>query len=229
MNHISKIVKSTALLGALAFVSAVSSQAGTLTLWDSWGGGNGLGGGEYTITGDAYIATLASSYSASTRVGAGFESFCLEENVGIYSGTPYNYSISSKAQTQNDALSLGTAYLYSQFANGVLAGYNYTNLTQRALDADDLQIAIWWLENEGSWVYNASNKFELAVFTKFGSVVGARADNNGLYGAAVLNITDSNGADKQDQLVRVPDGGLTVALFGFAVLGLALIRRKIAA
>lgn len=230
MNNIVKILKSTGFIGALAFVSALNSQAGTITLTDSWGGGNGLGGGEFTANGDAQLTNIANLYyNAKAKVGSGFETFCLEESQGIQLGVSYNYAISQTTKNVIDPLSVGSAYLYAAFSNGNLAGYNYTNLAQRSLDADTLQIAFWWLEDEVGFSYDATNKFELAVVTQFGSIAKAKADNNGLYSVAVLNITDANGRDRQDQIVRVPEGGVTVALLGFAVLGLAVIRRKMTA
>ena len=51
-----------------------------------------------------------------------------------------------------DALSKGTAYLYSQFANGSLAGYIYGYGATRATAAGELQEAIWWLEGENGGV-----------------------------------------------------------------------------
>jgi hypothetical protein len=47
----------------------------------------------------------------------------------------------------------------------------------------------------------------------------------GEYGVYVLNLT-SGTTNNQDQLILVPDGGLTVMLLGLGVGGLALISRK---
>jgi hypothetical protein len=46
----------------------------------------------------------------------------------------------------------------------------------------------------------------------------------------VMNVTRGDGAKAQDMLVyvtvQIPDGGMTVAMLGLGLLGLAAVRRK---
>ncbi len=163
--------------------------------------------------------------------GMGFETFCLEYTEHFTPGGTYNYTISQAAihggiSNGSDPLSLGTAWLYLNFAEGNLAGYNFTNGANRTTNAGQLQDTIWWLEGERPDP-GATNPFEQLVISQFGSATNAMADNNGTYGVAVLNLYDLNGGLAQDQLVLVPDSGTTAVLLGVGLLGLFLFHRKI--
>ena len=191
-------------------------------------------GGEFNAS-SATLNPTALGYASSTMMnyhghGMGFETFCLEYNEEFIPGGTYNYTISQAAihggTTTFDPISLGTAWLYLHFAEGNLTGYDYTNAANRTADAGLLQNAIWWLEQEHNLTYDSSNKFELAAFNRFGGEAGARADNNGFYGVAVLNLYDLNGGLAQDQLCLVPDSGTTAVLLGVGLLGLFLFKRK---
>jgi hypothetical protein len=132
--------------------------------------------------------------------------------------------------------------LYSQFAQGTLAGYNYdTADSGRQNSAAALQKTIWWLENE-NYSSGASpdpgNIFSSAVLSEFGSLADARADAMGLYGVSVLNMGDAVTNYKyQDQLIltpppssglpTIPDGGNSLLLLGLALGGLAWMKRRL--
>ena len=175
----------------------------------------------------------------------GFQTFCLEYNEFIALGETYNAQVSYGAINggvggwtpdpdgpgplrQIDPVSLGSAYLYTLFATGTLSGYDYSNGMGRAADAEQLQKAIWFLEDERtlSEAGGYGNEFLSAAVTKFGSVAGAKANNNS-YNVGAINLWSDAGVDKQSQLImRVPDGGVTALLLGFGLSGLALLRRK---
>lgn len=164
------------------------------------------GGGEFLVT----VNDLDS-----------FITFCLQRteyidfsNEFIVAGVNTYAETDPSAQGGNsqgrDPLSSQTAWLYSQFRAGTLAGYNYNN-ANRWQSANDLQNAIWWFENEltsdpNNAFVNAAN---LAVSNGF----------SGLGNVRVMNLQFRNGAEAQDQLVLVPEPA-TLALFG-AGLGLA--------
>jgi hypothetical protein len=247
-------------IAAVALATAFGSTAFGLTITVNRYGGNfatsggqaeGVGGGEFTITADD--PSIVANYNALARVGAnGFETFCLEYNQHISVPATYNAEISGGARPGGgggvngvDLISIGTAYLYSQFALGVLSGYHYDAAhtgayANRALSAGALQAAFWFLEQEVTLTdLQVNNNFFLGLLginSNADATVGAqRADASGynLHGVAVLNLGASPTFPNQDQLVkassaRVPDGGATLSLLGAALCGISFLRRKIA-
>lgn len=119
-----------------------------------------------------------------------------------------------------DPLDQRTAYLYTQFRNGSLSGYNYgINGSGDPTSANLLQNAIWYFEQEN--VGNqSSNPFVIAA---------NNAVNNGqwsgLGNVRVLNLYYENGSRAQDQLTMVPEPS-TLALLGSGVAALCFRRRK---
>lgn len=224
-----KLFGKIASLAALAALVSAPSVLGVQVGIDRVTGYYAGNGGEFTITG---LSTwdYAPVARATGFYGEGFQSFCMEldESLSIpnlYTATINDRTIAGGAEnTGPDPVSLGTAYLYSQFAQGVLSGYNYT--VPRSTSAGQLQQAIWALENEIAWITDGSNPFINSVLTEFGTETGAKADANGAYNVYVLNITSGNGL-RQDQLwYHVPDGGSTLALLGFGLLGVSAYGRK---
>lgn len=180
--------------------------------------------------------------------GLGFETFCIEINQFISLPGTYDASISLGARPGGaggdgtvDNISIGTAFLYSQFAAGSLAGYTYANGSGRAASAENLQKAIWFMEDEidlGT-AGGIANIFLNAVITQFGSLISGQIDNN-IFDVAALNLGARPGFARQDQLIMhdngfsipdpvpVPDGGMTVMLLGLGLTGLGLMRRQLA-
>jgi hypothetical protein len=123
--------------------------------------------------------------------------------------------------TGRDPISSQTAWLYTQFRNGTLAGYNGTTGAM-----DSLQWAIWVLEDEepsvpaGAWrplalqFINEANQAVANGFTGLGDV-------------RVLNLVSWDGVDIQDQLalVTTPEPP-TIALLLCGLFGLAVTRRR---
>jgi len=207
----------------------------------------------YVAAGGTLLGSAnGTAMSPSGGLPMGFETFCIEFNEFISLPGTYTASISSYAQyggvggfidhdanpstPTRDYISVGTAYLYSRFAQGLLAGYTYANGGTRAADAVKLQKAIWYLEEEISFsdAGGVANGFlTAAILANGGTVLSARA-NNTVYNVGVLNLGGDFPNQKQDQLIlnnmgfSVPDGGLTLMLMGFGLGGLALMRRKLA-
>ena len=231
-----KMTKSTSLAFAAVLFAAVTSIASanslTLTQYSLYSYSDG---GEFTVTSsDAQLQTIQSLYGSKAIVNGGFEVFCLEDNQYFNNGGTYSYGISDAAipggvsggVNGRDPVSLGSAWLYTQFAAGTLANYNYTAGVGRENSAGLLQKAIWSLDGEITTATTANNIFLQAAATQYGSVAAAEADNNGTFNVGAINL--GTNSENQDQIVLrpVPDGGVTIALFGAALLGLGLMRKR---
>lgn len=230
-------------LGLAAATFALSAMAVpvpvTVTRVSGYYTGNG---GEFTILGSPWANP--NHYSAKTLVTlggvTGFQSFCVELNEFI-GGTRFaelntGAVHGGKGGGDPDPLSIGAAWLYKQFAEGNLLGYDYTPGPGREASAMALQDTIWWLEDEIGGPAPV-NLFTALLVTKFGSAAAAKVNYDPTtagFRVAVLNMwgkdTITGGVDynapKQDMLVYLPDGGLTIALLGCGLLGLAALRRK---
>jgi hypothetical protein len=221
-------LKSFALLATLAG-SVTLAQADTLTLSQNSNYSVGIGG--------AFIATPTSGwidnslYSGAAKIaGGGFLTYCIEYSEHFAPGGTYNYmvnggavngGVSGQTSLNYDGVSNGTAFLYSQFAQGNLAGIAGFAYDTSATGYGFLQNAIWHLEGE------IASSNALADYAK-ANVANWNADSNGSYGVSALNLTYLGGARAQDQLYyhKIPDQGLTVALLGLALVGVAGFRRK---
>jgi hypothetical protein len=220
---------------------AVMGDAITITRISGYYTGSG---GEFNITpvGGALPGVL-SSYASVATYGGGFESFCIEKNEYIGIPETVNFTMTNSAVNGGvsggnpDPISKGTAFLYSQFAAGTLAGYTYTTAGgNRSVSAGQLQNAIWCLEGEGSC---ESNPFLSLVDSTFGNRLAAEQANGGTYAVMALNNTTPGGTRRQDMLVygyREDGGGLaavpepgSMLLLGSGLLGLGsgLFRKKV--
>lgn len=249
-NQAAKVVMKqqvlTTILGVVLASGAASVQAAmTMTYSQSTdtqtvNGGPGWRGGEFNVTpGTGWSVGALAGYANSAKQGSAFRSFCLELTEFTSDANPLYAVLNSEAvgggtDTTNpggtgDPLSYGTAWLYSQFARGVLAGYNYAstigNPSARDTSAGLLQEAIWALEDEvsapvGNIFYNAA----VAAFANAKSSAPA-----GTFGVYALNIYgNSNLTDrKQDMLYfAVPEPSTWFAGIGaLCFLGFSALRR----
>ena len=236
-----------AVLVGMAMVPAL--LADQVTTVNSYGPYQTGQGGEFTLRPDAQLSwVLGEGYVDTVTknvlgLNGTFQTFCLEGQEFIYPNTTFDVVLGTSAirggvGPGGDPLSVGAAWLYHEFLiagdyDG-LAAYDYANPGRSGAgsSADLLQRAIWWLEGEEGEVYNTLNPYEAAVVTKFGSQEGAKGDNNGQYAVMVLNMyAAGHGGDadylRQDMLVGVPDGGLTLTLLGMGLGSLAMISRRI--
>ena len=209
-------------------------------------------GGEFTLSpvqGQLDVSGYSANALTQTRniggVNGSFQTFCIEESEYCYPNGVVDVSKSSSADHggvlgSRDTLSQGTGWLYSQFASGTLGGYNYTG--DRHASASQLQNAIWMLEGEIATVDYGNPYVQLVTSASaFGSWSTAIADAQPSdFGVWALNLT-TDGSSRQDQLyydgtkeslgttptTNVPDGGMTLAMLGFAVAGLARLRRRV--
>ncbi len=88
-----------------------------------------------------------------------YSSFCLEENEPVGIGQKYDVIVNTEALLGGtnygaaglqggDPLDPMTAYLYTEFRAGTLAGYDYNPAGTRAASAGALQDVIWFIEDE---------------------------------------------------------------------------------
>ena len=164
-----------------------------------------------------YAPIIGSGYGSDVTVSNGFESFCISRNAYIrIPGTYYAFVNTNGVYfPDNFTISKGTAWLYSQFAHGVLTGYRYAgaelfdfghSLSARAEDAHGLQLAIWTLEGQYwygagpgpfSLVEDLGNPWLDMVATVFGGgtnglLTAMGANNPGDYNVGVINLNYIN-------------------------------------
>ncbi|MFN0011314.1 MAG: hypothetical protein ACKVS8_06685 [Phycisphaerales bacterium] len=180
-------------------------------------------GGEFTatpLTGSAGVVGLLADLSPTT-----FETFCVEANEHYRPGDTYAFVINTGAvqggvggQTSPnfDPLDPRTAYLYHHFRNKTLALFDYS-AGGRQGSAGALQQAIWFIENEGG----TNNAF---VALAEAAILGGAW--SGIGDVRVLNLSNGEFPNAQDQLTIVPGGIPTPGAGLLASLGLAAAARR---
>lgn len=131
MNLRNKILAASLTVVALAFASSSSFGLGTLNISrtaDYYAGS----GGEFTVqfksdAGSPSIGEQAiiDGYDAKAKIGNAIQVFCLELDTYISVPSDYEYSIDNQVLAKTKAIGKGTDYLYSQFAQGLLADYDF--------------------------------------------------------------------------------------------------------
>jgi hypothetical protein len=214
-----RIVGRVVLLLTLAWLTPHVAQADEIAMGDTLviqqifpEGNTGAGPFIATVNGDSASA---------------FVTFCMQADVGSWSdlGAPLSvvgvtdFASSVSPSEGGDAsgqnyLSSQTAWLYTQFREGSLAGYD-----QSVNSADALQWAIWQLEDEksipvGEGYSDLANSFvalaDQAVANGFSGIGDVR----------VVNLVTAAGQDAQDQLTLLPEPSSfeLLALGSFALL-----------
>ncbi len=238
------------VLGMVAVPALLANQISTV---DGYGPFQTGSGGEITIKLGAGMDGYAQFYHNSkalnqvtgTEKQPNIQTFCVEHAETVYGNTTYDVGLSSKTQMSLKELTIGAAYLYYNFADGSLAGYNFNGTTAaRKTSADQLQKAIWYFMGEDLTIESSNPFWKLANDNGFG---GLADYNNGRFGVEVINVwglghLNDPSYKRQDLLIRtsdksytpptdpgvpVPDGGATVGLLGMALAGLATAGRKL--
>jgi hypothetical protein len=204
---------------ALIIGAAASAQADSIRL-DTSTYSSGIGG-EFRAT---QISGYAGQLGGSTSLSAGsFQTFCLEHGENFRPGDIYNLTLNTAAVFGgtgggSDPLDDRTAYLYTMFRAGTLAGYDYG--AGRQASAGQLQDAIWFLEAEAGGVNNGFVALANAAVSFGGDWYG-----RGLGNVRVLNLSNEEFLHAQDQLTMIPLP--LAASMGLAgIPGLALRRRR---
>jgi len=140
--------------------------------------------------------------------GTTFSSFCLEKTESIRFKTEYYIQLNTETvgfdrvnhSMAYDELDARTAWLYNEFSDGTLAGYNFSGPGRRH-SAGQLQKAIWFLEDEisnlkaNSLAQDFVDLAEASDWYANNTIGNVRVLN--LYGDAKLN------GFHQDQIVRI--------------------------
>jgi len=176
--------------------------------------------GEFTLTPNADLQAI---------IGPGsFQSFCIEAHEDVVVSNTYQVVVNDEAilgdgrrpgevsgPDGGDLVSPQTAYLYTQFRAGTLAGYDFTPGLGRETSARALQTAIWYLEGEVGYQ-------DINMLTPEAQAFIAAAEASGWTNAGsvvALNLYDGK-LCYQDMLATVPVpsamllGGIGTCLIG---------------
>lgn len=210
---------------AIAAVCAAPALATDGVATITTGAYTSLPGGEFTITplsGNLGRTGMFADINTTT-----FQTFCVEVNEHFNPGsTQYNMTINTAAVLGGSGgpsypLDPRTAYLYWNFRNGTLSGYNYTNAASRRTSAAALQAAIWYLQGNQSGGANNG-------FVALANAAIANNDWSGIGDVRILNVYYPNGNRGQDQLTIIPHPLPTpgaAALMGAGLLAAGRRRR----
>jgi hypothetical protein len=222
-----KLLAAAACALALAGGAARAGDHGTIRLTVGPGQYTGTGGGgEFKVLSYTDGEDLPPFGPLANDPGGVFQTFCLESNENIAFSTTYAWTLDTVVVKGGfgggspDPLDARTAYLYTKFWDGTLAGYVYAQGPGRAASATSLQLAMWKIEDELQSAelaaYNADAQAQ-AFFAAADAAVAGGAWS-GLHDVRVLNLTDmSSGADVQSVLVRAV--GCRLELDGWVHLG----------
>jgi hypothetical protein len=242
-------MKKLCVLASLAGVMAAPSLFASFTT-----------DGTVTMNYGTYYSGSGGEFKAVTSGLGTFLTFCIEESEYFTPGDSYSYKINTGAVAGGgdaapksvdpntglpmDNISIGTAYLYSQFRNGGI-------VVSSDAQAGELQNAIWFLEDEGG-------SLSVGIDTLLTGALGAggagdvnwKKDSDGAYGVVALNLFDGppeggsynneftapDGTKhflNQDMLGIVPEPTTILAgvllLLPFGASTLRILRRKTAA
>lgn len=176
------------------------------------------------------LVTLSDHYNTNsggpfwaTNGDVGWLTFCVE--AGEYIDFTHEFKvvgITDRAYNggvgpAGDPLDPATAYLYDKYLG--LANHNDATVNNA------YQAAIWYLEGEGGSHSSLVTEALGAGWTDIGNIRVVNLE-------WTVNTGDHRVGDRaQDILVRVPvpDGGATLTLLGFALVGVGMLRRKLGA
>jgi len=140
----------------------------------------GVTGGEHLISAPPPTVNLA----------AAIPTFCVSM-IDDAASTMYIGNISALASSENIPITPEVAYLYTEFREGSLDGYDFDNFEERSKDAEALQFAIWYLMGEISWARVENNSDDVANVHHFVDLANAAVGSGewiGIGNVRVLNL-----------------------------------------
>jgi hypothetical protein len=231
---------SALVVASSSLALAAGVPIGHVQLQDSYGTTGGgefraIAQGDFTVT----PARTGTAFQGPVLAAPGlFETFCVEKFEHISLGTTYAAGLNTTTDSTNSNYASGahggfndpidpkTAYLYTHFIRMDLAtSYDYTSATNRVNDANALQTAIWFIEQEDSAALSGK---ALQLYNEAAGAVAGGAWT-GIGDVRVMNLEASGGVEAQDQLVMtvqsipLPTGA---AMAGLGLFGLAAKRRR---
>ena len=250
-------MKRTWMVAAAAACVSTHCIGATVTIERASGTFAGAGG-EFQVIGSG--AGLVGGAASANIVGApanSFQSFCIELGEQVSVGSSYASQVSSTVDSGTATpssgvlnsvsnmvsggtvtfgggrtdLSAATVWLYERFRRGNLAGYTYQTGSARSQNANDLQIAFWFFQNQIEFDANynpLNNSFISLIVNELGSIANGLASHQGYTQVRVLNLgtgTGDNPWRNQDMLTLIPlptGGGLAAV----GLMGLAAVRRR---
>jgi hypothetical protein len=249
MKHALRTALVAGFLTASWAAMAQVAEAGTLTLErdrDLYQGANG--GGEFKVA--TYTGGTVPAMGAGVNVFGGvFQTFCLERDEHLdFKGATLDWVLNTEAVAGGvggpspDPIDGYTAWLFDNFWNGTLTGYDYTPGAGRTDSATALQLAIWYFEEElgagldqqGNTVFDITATFNGNQLAKDfrDAALAAVSDPTDIGRVRVLNLTrdDQHGLLHQDILVVTAVPLPSAALLGLGLMSgvgaFELIRRR---
>lgn len=170
------------------------------------------------ITGQAFTATSSDGQSFSGTVGSGAEIQWGAVNQGAWGGMYIDFDATVRPEIYV------SEYGYVLPLSGVPITINvvFPNLTT----FDFTGINHLYQNSAGGWtsLTAATNTLSYSFYGRFDSGYGFPYTD--IWGYTLQTNPNANGGDTQGGGSSVPDGGMTVGLLGFALVGIAALRRK---
>ena len=173
-------------------------------------------------------------FEAATSANGNFTTFCVSIDTTFSPGTTYDYDISPTIAVTGGippglpTISLGTAYIYSQFLQG--------NPDYTAVGNGGVQATIWYLQGilggADGMVDSETGDLSSIITPVLTDVENAthlsltalEASSGGAYGVEALNLYDGSGNVYQPQLIETPEpttmisGAMLLLPFGASTL-----------